>query len=160
MNQLSQKQVEANRNNALLGGVKTDEGKAISRFNALQHGILRTSISEYEKFDFESLYDSLKSDFAPKTILEEIILERIAVSYIKLLRVSKAEADFIKEIMSPKEMPDLYPSHKYESELQVNDFEKLATIYSRYESSVENRLYKAVNKLIELKRSQIGNKSE
>ena len=36
----SQKRLEANRVNALKGGVKTPEGKAISKYNALKHGIL------------------------------------------------------------------------------------------------------------------------
>ena len=33
----SQKQIEANRENAKLGGVKTEEGKAVSRYNAIKH---------------------------------------------------------------------------------------------------------------------------
>ena len=33
MNQLLQQQLEANRKNAKLGGVKTLEGKAMSRYN-------------------------------------------------------------------------------------------------------------------------------
>ena len=37
---LSQKQLKANRKNARKGGVKTDEGKAIAKYNALKHGLL------------------------------------------------------------------------------------------------------------------------
>ena len=36
---ISDKQLEANRKNAKLGGVKTEEGKAVSRLNALKHGV-------------------------------------------------------------------------------------------------------------------------
>jgi hypothetical protein len=150
MKQVSQKQIQANKNNAKLGGVKTQQGKEVTRFNALQHGILRTSISEYEKFDYESLFDSLKQGFTPQNTLEEILVERIAISYVKFLRVSKAEVEFIKETMSPNGSVLLFPEHKYESELSVNGFEKLANIYTRYETSVENRFYKAINKLIDL----------
>jgi len=158
MKQVSQKQIQANKNNAKLGGVKTQQGKEATRFNALQHGILRTSISEYEKFDYESLFDSLKQDFTPQNTLEEILVERIAISYVKLLRVSKAEVEFIKETMSPNNSI-LFPEHTYESELSVNGFEKLANIYARYETSVENRFYKAINKLIDLRKFGNGKES-
>jgi hypothetical protein len=37
---VSQKQLEANKKNALVGGVKTPDGKAIAKYNALKHGLL------------------------------------------------------------------------------------------------------------------------
>ena len=36
---ISQKQLEANKKNAQKGGVKTTEGKAIVKYNALKHGM-------------------------------------------------------------------------------------------------------------------------
>jgi len=36
---ISEKQLDANRKNAKKGGVKTEQGKAISRLNAEKHGI-------------------------------------------------------------------------------------------------------------------------
>ena len=41
---VSQKQLEANRKNAQKGGVKTTEGKAIIKFNALKHGLLTKEV--------------------------------------------------------------------------------------------------------------------
>lgn len=37
---VSDTQQKANEENAKLGGVKTEEGKEISKFNALKHGVL------------------------------------------------------------------------------------------------------------------------
>ncbi len=37
---ISQKQLEANKANAQKGGVKTEEGKQIVKYNALKHGLL------------------------------------------------------------------------------------------------------------------------
>ena len=36
---VSQKQIEANKKNGQKGGVKTPEGKAIVKYNALKHGL-------------------------------------------------------------------------------------------------------------------------
>jgi hypothetical protein len=44
---LSDKQLEANRKNASLGGVKTPEGKEIAKLNSQKHGIFSETISEY-----------------------------------------------------------------------------------------------------------------
>jgi len=37
---VSKKQLEGNKKNAQKGGVKTQEGKAIVKYNALKHGLL------------------------------------------------------------------------------------------------------------------------
>lgn len=44
MNETSQKQIDANRENGKLGGVKTDEGKTVSRYNAIKHGLLSEEV--------------------------------------------------------------------------------------------------------------------
>ncbi|MHC4085949.1 MAG: hypothetical protein ACYSWZ_12360 [Planctomycetota bacterium] len=41
---VSQKQLEANKKNAQKGGVKTTEGKAIVKYNALKHGLLAKEV--------------------------------------------------------------------------------------------------------------------
>ena len=41
---VSSKQLEANRKNAQQGGVKTLEGKAIVKYNALKHGLLAKEV--------------------------------------------------------------------------------------------------------------------
>ncbi len=49
----TRKQVAANRENGLKGGVKTDRGKAISRLNARKHGIF---VSALTAEDSEEVY--------------------------------------------------------------------------------------------------------
>ena len=154
MSEISEKQLQANKENAKLGGVKTTEGKSISRFNAIKHGILKDAVSEYEKVDYRAFYASLSEDFPPKNILEEIILERIAVAYIKLVRASKAEAEFMMTVLNPTVefgLKPLYEKLGYEPILKAQQVELLDTMYSRYETSAENRFYKSLEKLLELR---------
>ena len=51
MTEISDKQLEANRENAKLGGVKTEEGKAVSRLNAIKHSILSNILTDEEAKD-------------------------------------------------------------------------------------------------------------
>ena len=48
-------------------GVKTEKGKSISKWNALKHGVLRESVSEYEKLDYQTLYTELVEEFDPSS---------------------------------------------------------------------------------------------
>ena len=49
---ISDKQLTANKKNAQLGGIKTTQGKEVSKYNALSHGLLRKTLTEYEKEAF------------------------------------------------------------------------------------------------------------
>jgi len=159
MKNITEKQLEANKENSKLGGVKTEEGKEVSRYNAIKHGILKESISDYEEFDYQNLYNSLSNDFPPQNTLEEILLERISVAYIKLIRVAKAEAELMKTAIDPTILSkmldlDVYEERKgYTPVVTTSHMEYLSSYYSRYETSIENRMYKAINKLLELRRN-------
>lgn len=156
MKRMSQKQLEANRNNSLLGGVKTENGKQKSKFNALKHGILRESITEYEDLDYSLLYESLVEDFKPNNTVEEILIERIAMSYIKLKRIAKAEKERIQQSLDPTEIDNfdfngIIIKNGYTPKVNEKCVNSLSSVYSRYETTTENKLYKAIDKLIALK---------
>ena len=101
---LSEKQLTANRANALKStGPRTPEGRAVSRWNALQHGVLARAVippalEQYESRDeFSFLLQTLHEDLAPQSALEEMLVERIASSYWRLARLLRAEAGKIAE---------------------------------------------------------------
>lgn len=63
MNKTSDKQIIANQNNGMSGGVKTDEGRAISSRNAITHGILSQTVSDHESVLYEPIFSELERDF-------------------------------------------------------------------------------------------------
>jgi hypothetical protein len=100
---VSKKQLEANKKNAQKGGVKTEEGKAIVKHNALKHGLLAKEAiitvgegAENPK-EFNALLSDLKSHLNPDGTLEEILVEKITVSYWRLRRAYKYEVGLIRE---------------------------------------------------------------
>src|SRR3990170_7373937 len=96
--------MKTSRTNGLEGGVKTIEGKNISRWNAQKHGILRQSLTDKEKADFLSLHKRLLEEFCPTGIVEEMLVERVAILYLKLKRVSIAEAEYLKTLLEPRKV--------------------------------------------------------
>lgn len=158
MNNISEKQHGANKKNSLLGGVKTDEGKAVSRYNATRHGVLHESVSPYEKADHKRIFDDLCEVYEPRNFADEIVIERFAVAYIKLIRLAKAENELMKSIVDPTVpfgIPDLYEKLGYKAVMTSERVAVLSDVYSRYETAVENRLYKAMNKLQEMKKTRV-----
>lgn len=149
--QISDKQQKANMKNALNGGVKTPEGKNIVRFNARKHGILASLITDYEDDFYKKYLNELFEEFQPNTLIEQILVERIALHYLKLYRVAKAESEFIKGCLSAKS--DFYDFDKiilgkdFVPAINQIDVENLAGIYGRYETSIENKLYRAIREL-------------
>lgn len=100
---LSQKQLEANKKNAQRGGVKTPEGKAIVKYNALKHGLLAKEVvvtvgeGEENPEEFNALLDDLKVQLAPEGTLEEMLVEKIAVAYWRLRRAYRFEVGLIRQ---------------------------------------------------------------
>lgn len=149
--QVSDKQQKANMRNALKGGVKTPKGKDIVRFNARKHGILASLVTDYEDSFYERYLDELFNEFQPNTFIEQILVERIALHYLKLYRVTKAESEFIKSSLSTtndfNDFDILLQGKEFLPSLSHIDVESLAGIYGRYETSIENKLYRAIREL-------------
>lgn len=154
-----------NQDNITKGGVKTPEGKAVSKFNAVTHGILRQSVTEYEQEFYSSLLEDLITEYEPQGILEQILIERIALSYLKLSRAQKAETEFMKSKLDPRIDTTLENINfgdviheGYVPKINVDNVQKLMEIYGRYETTLENRLFRAVHELERAQRIRKGEK--
>ena len=118
---VSKKQLEANRKNAPKGGVKTPEGKEIVKYNALKHGLLAkeavitvgdgTESSE----EFNALLEDLKTQLKPEGTLEEMLVEKMAVSYWRLRRAYRYEAGLIRNELD-NATDDYYSNTNWEGE--------------------------------------------
>ena len=90
--------VEANRTNARKStGPRTAKGKSVSRWNATKHGILSEAVvidagdGCEDRKEFDAVLAALRRGCHPEGILEEMLVERIAVCYWRLRRVLRCE---------------------------------------------------------------------
>jgi len=99
---VSERQLKANKKNAQKGGVKTSEGKAIVKHNALKHGLLAKEIvitvgeGAENPEEFSVLMQDLNTQLKPEGILEEMLVEKIAVAYWRLRRAYTYEVGLIR----------------------------------------------------------------
>ncbi len=100
---LTEKRIIANRHNAVLGGVKTAAGKAVSRRNALQHGILskETIINKGDlrenPREFKQLRDQLFSELSPVGTVETMLVDEILGIYWRKRRIMRIESSLIEQ---------------------------------------------------------------
>jgi len=99
----SARKTAANRRNAQRStGPRTPEGKRVSRYNALRHGLLAKEVvvtsgeHQESQAEFDSLLAALAEDLQPVGISENLIVERIAVCQWRLRRAARYEAAEIR----------------------------------------------------------------
>jgi hypothetical protein len=131
--------VAANRRNAQKStGPRTPEGKARSRWNAVQHGLLAKRLLAPETTDGDAwthLLESLREDWHPEGTLEEILLERIAMGYRRLHTVYAYEVDFARS---------------------AQEFFGSIDRTGRYATSINRQLTQDLNQLERLQRQRKG----
>jgi hypothetical protein len=91
---ISEKQLEANRANALLStGPKTDAGRKRSSMNALRHGITGqvSTMADEDRAAHDKLFQALIKDLAPEGAMEIQLAQRIATDSWRLNRISAVE---------------------------------------------------------------------
>ena len=155
MSEISQKQLEANQQNAKLGGVKTEEGKSITRYNAIKHGILCQEVL-LEGEDENSLIElgkKMRAELKPETELELLLVDRIISSTWRLKRALRGEREMIKH-----DIDDLYISEKNFGSVLSSDLANNDTYgkFTRYESFIERGIYKALHELQRIQSARSG----
>ncbi len=100
---VSKKQLEANQKNGKKGGVKTEAGKAVVKYNAIKHGLLAKEIivsvgdGAEDPMEFHSLWESLVQQLKPKGSLEELLVEKVVCFFWRLRRAYRFEVGLIRE---------------------------------------------------------------
>jgi len=102
----SVKQSEANRKNALRStGPTTPEGKQVSRFNALRHGLRAKEViipgQEYPA-EFDAILRELCEDWEPEGHTERHLVEQIGLAEWRLRRAHRAELGEIRTQMASR----------------------------------------------------------
>jgi len=161
MSEVSSKQLAANRKNAEKGGVKTPEGKAVSKYNALQHGLLSQEVllKGEDKNLLVELGQKLRAELKPETELERLLVDRITSNTWRLKRALRIEREMIDD---DRFTEDLYgnPQEKTLGEALSYDFTNADTYgkFIRYETSIERGIYKALHELQRIQAARIGEK--
>lgn len=117
----TQKQIEANRKNAQKStGPKTEEGKAKSSLNALQHGVLSgvAVARDEDATEYDFMLMSFCEEYDPRSMIEDVLVERLANLIWRERRLIQAEARLIDGV---NEKADLFSILEFSRHLPLKD---------------------------------------
>lgn len=159
----TEKQKKSSQENRQNGGVKTTEGKEISKMNALTHGILASCITKYDSIDAESLYMEFVDEFGADTLSRKILIQQLALTVLRLARCARAETELLREAMNPPvvEVKDCSAFGDFDfsttvttviskgepATLSESDLAKFTLIHERYEPRLVSRMLRLIKLL-------------
>jgi len=170
---VSAKQLVANKQNALKGGVKTSKGKAVSRYNAMKHGLLSKEVlieGEDEK-TLRELERNIRVAMQPVGELELLLTDRIIANIWRLRRAMKVERNTMewqKNYQDPFDSQAvnklsigiegmLNPQKSREKTMSMIANQSTEKIL-RYETTIERGIYKALHELQRIQAARVGDK--
>jgi hypothetical protein len=137
----TEKQIAANRLNALKGGVKTETGKAAVRLNAVSHGLLSKEVllPGEDGCRLAALRRQYLAELQPEGELETLLVDRIVSSSWRLRRALRIEKT---------DTPD-------GGNYRFGNWH----IYMRYETALEHQIYKALHELQSLQAYRLAKRA-
>ncbi len=160
----TRRQVKANRRNAKKStGPKTDDGKAVSRLNARKHGIFASALTEHDQEELAGIHEELAAWIQPVGPLEEILLEKLAHTYLRLQRCARAEAEYHIRTWEPKrhgldldEYERAKSDGRHASWFDAHRFKMTVKLFARYDKTLTNQLIKLLHEIERLQRLRGG----
>lgn len=141
-------------NNPNKGGPNTPEGKAVSKLNALKHGILSQEvlIEGEDNNTLQSVSEALIAEFKPVGPIEEMLVDRIISSLWRLRRSINAEKNTMEWYKNDDFMLAGLDGTFDEKQGARSKVKKMITnegieTILRYETTIERSLLKALHEL-------------
>ena len=156
---VSEKQQQANEQNAKLGGVKSKEGKEKVRYNAMKHGILAKHVvlADEDRDEYQTLGENLYRELNPQSEVEKILVERVIANTWRLRKCLQIEVNVMSFQENDMESNMIFDGgedqrkrSKYRSMANTPILDRLM----RYESMMENGFFKALHELNYIQKKQ------
>lgn len=144
----------ANQRNAQRStGPRTSKGKAVSRLNALKHGALADILMDGgDRAAFETIHEAIAGELQPATAVESVLVQKIAYTIFRSRRLAQSEQRLFQAI---ERVDKSWESDiDYMRELSDKLLHGQALV-GRYETSLNNQMWKLVRELKELQAERI-----
>ena len=141
-----------------------------TRYNAVKHGLLAEGVTELDSPEtFTEFCAKIATKLQPIGEIEAFLARRIALGMVRLKRAELLEAEFVTAQLNPPVTevdPDLETmlgrtaviDPGLPARIPADALGVLANTIARYETAIENRLFRALNQLERMQRLRQGEK--
>jgi hypothetical protein len=141
-------------------GPKTDEGKAVSKYNAIKHGLLTKEVlvDADEVNDLNQLKEALYEALDPVGPMENLLVDRIISNAWRLRRAIQVETKTMEWYQNDFDFFPVGQSEEQQARKSVKNMlsnDSVDTIL-RYETTIERSLFRALHELERLQAKRNG----
>ena len=169
--EISNMKIEANRRNSRRSTGPKDPTS--TRFNAVKHGLLAEGVTELDNPEaFPAFCAKLEAELKPAGEIECFLARQIALGMVRLKRVALLEAEFTTAQLNLP-ITETHPGRQQmlaeadaetvevldpglPARLSAEAVDALASKFVRYETQIENRLFRHLHELERLQRLRCG----
>jgi hypothetical protein len=142
------------------GGPKTDEGKAVSRYNAIKHGLLTKEVlvDKEEMNDLAELTESINKALDPMGPLEKLLVDRIVSNVWRLRRALVVETNTMEWYQNDFDMFPMGENEDQQTRKRIRNMVSNDNIDNilRYETTIERSIFRALHELERLQAKRNG----
>ena len=137
----------------------------MSRLNARKHGVFASALTPLDHRELCEIYDEFAASAQPVGAIEEALVEKMALCWLRLQRCSRAEAELHADVWMPtvKELRDAqggavaqWKRAERTGFFKPKLFERLVTLVHRYDTSLTNQLMRLMHELERVQRRRGG----
>lgn len=144
----TEQQIAANRRNAQLSTGPHDT--STTRGNATRHGLLAKGVTPLDQAAYDALAGQLIAHLQPEGALERWLVEQIALLMVRLNRAVQIEQELLNVDMADNRL------FRQPCTLNAANIRIVHGSVGRYETALENRLYRAMHELERMQRARRG----
>ena len=159
----TQRQVAANRLNGLKGGPRTPEGRAAVRLNARKHGVFAQALTAEDADELAGLHRELAESLQPVGPLEQMLVDKLAQTYLRMQRCARAEAEYHVRTWQRKTDPGSVERFDtacqeglHASWFDAYWFQQSVQLFGRYDQTLTNQFIKLLHEIERVQRLRGG----
>lgn len=146
--------------NQTKSGPKTNEGKAVSKYNAIKHGLLTKEVlvEGEEKENLSELKETITEALYPIGPMENLLVDRIIANVWRLRRALQIETKTMEWYQNDFDMFPIGQSEEQQARKSIKNMlsnESIETIL-RYETTIERSIFRTLHELERLQAKRNG----
>ncbi len=142
-----------------------EEATALTRLEEHPSGMFASALTNFDQGELRDLYDQLADHYQSHGPIQELLVEKLALTYLRLQRCALAEAEYHVRTWEDRRKLDEGEAAEYKqreeekmhlSFFRPDQFEKQVKLIAPYDKALTGQLFQLLHELERVKRMEGG----